>query len=286
MYLQYLIATILFSPILGTSTFTFKDAKNWGKHYPGCNGKLQSPMADDAKKMIGDSQTIENKLIFTDSEKLPTKIIMKNTGRTVELKGVWAGKPPKLSGGPLKGTYVFEKIDFRWAPKEWTEVINVDPQFKSIYMQYMNMHVYFYKEDLKSFKKAETQKDGLAAFKLHMEFLEGVLLLKDLEKNIHKVQSINSTAELHPIPLASFAYRDGSEGSSQSLFYKGSLDYPPCSESVTWFEPVLGVSISEGLLNGFRKIKLEGGDVSNVRPLQPINKRPIKWVTSNKWYEI
>ncbi|XP_033223471.1 carbonic anhydrase 1-like isoform X1 [Belonocnema kinseyi] len=233
--------------------------------------------------MIGEYLTLKEKMKFTDFHKLPTRVIMKNTGRTVELKGDWSGKPPMFTGGPLRGNYVFEKISFRWAPKEWTEAINYDPQYKFIDMQYMDMHLYFYKENLKSFEKAESQKDGLAAFKLKILFLEEDPLFKDLEKNIHKVQSkINSTVELHPIPLASFAVTDVSQESLQFLFYKGSIDYPPCSESVTWFEPDFGGSISESLLNEFRKVKLEGGDVSNVRPPQAVNKRPTKWVNADE----
>ncbi|XP_033223473.1 carbonic anhydrase 1-like isoform X2 [Belonocnema kinseyi] len=224
--------------------------------------------------MIGEYLTLKEKMKFTDFHKLPTRVIMKNTGRTVELKGDWSGKPPMFTGGPLRGNYVFEKISFRWAPKEWTESINYDPQYKFIDMQHMEMHIYFYKEDFKSFEKAELQKDGLAAFKLRIMFLQFDPWYEDLEKMMPKVQSINSTAELKPIPLASFAEKEG----SQYLFYQGSLDYPPCSESVTWFEPTFGVSISKNLLNEFRKVKLEGGDVSNVRPPQPANNRPMKWV--------
>ncbi|XP_033213813.1 carbonic anhydrase 6-like [Belonocnema kinseyi] len=137
----------------------------------------------------------------------------------------------------------------------------------------MEMHFYFYKKDLKSFKNAQSQKDGLAGLKV--AFSTGLIDFNDhvfdnLVKNLHKVQSPNSTAVIRAIPIF-----ESILNKSQPPFdyYKGSLDYPPCSESVIWIEFQPNYPTNKNLVNAFRKIKLAEEDVSNVRPYQALNGR-------------
>ena len=63
-----------------------------------------------------------------------------------------------LSGGPLKGIYVFEQLHFHWGENDFEgseDLIN-NRSFP------MEMHAVFYKEDYKSFKEALNYSDGLA----------------------------------------------------------------------------------------------------------------------------
>ncbi|XP_033213823.1 carbonic anhydrase 7-like [Belonocnema kinseyi] len=104
--------------------------------------------------------------------------------------------------------------------------------------------------------------------------------LDDLSKTLHKVQSPNSTAEIKPFPLLN----DFDKDYSSFIFYEGSLDYPPCSESVTWFIVEVAYQVIDSVVKEFKKIKLAEGDVSNVRPMQPLNKRQVKYVGSHNSY--
>ncbi|XP_033213821.1 carbonic anhydrase 7-like [Belonocnema kinseyi] len=98
--------------------------------------------------------------------------------------------------------------------------------------------------------------------------------LDDFSETLHKIRSPNSTAEIKPFPLLN----DFDNAYTSFLFYEGSLDYPPCSESVTWFIVEYPIHVIDSVLNEFKKIKLSEGDVSNVRPTQPLNKRELKYV--------
>ncbi|XP_033213826.1 carbonic anhydrase 7-like [Belonocnema kinseyi] len=204
--------------------YSYKDAKNWGKKYSQCKGKHQSPITlkDDGPKYFPDHKKM---LRLADFDKFPKKLSITNTGHTVEMKADWSGKPPSVTGGPLNGTYVFEKVTFHWAPK----------------------------------------KSG---------YSNPERIFDNLERSLHKVQSLNSTAEVPPFRVASILEN------SAFLFYEGSLDYPPCSESVSWILYESSYPITDGL-----KIKLSDGDVSNVRPPQALNNRRINNVYNHKGNE-
>ncbi|XP_033213825.1 carbonic anhydrase 14-like [Belonocnema kinseyi] len=222
-----LIATILFSFILGATAFSYKEAKNWGKKYPQCNGEFQSPISF-VEPIAGQGfPEINEPLKRTDFDQLPKKITMKNTGHTVEIKAEWSGKPPRFTGGPLHSEYVFEKATFHWTQK----------------------------------------KSGMGPGPSYYDIIE---------KNVHKVESINSSAVIPSFPIASI-FNDKRQ---RFLFYEGSLEYPPCYESVTWFEDNIFSPISDALLRGFRKVKLAEGDLSNIRPLQELNNRQVKTVSN------
>ncbi|XP_033213807.1 putative carbonic anhydrase 3 [Belonocnema kinseyi] len=99
-------------------------------------------------------------------------------------------------------------------------------------------------------------------------------LLDSLEGILDKVQSPNSTAEITSTALVNIL----SNNVPPLAFYEGSLEYPPCSESVIWFINDSENSVSGDQLNAFRKIKLANDDVSNVRPAQALNDREVKRV--------
>ncbi|XP_033213833.1 carbonic anhydrase 6-like [Belonocnema kinseyi] len=166
MYQLHLVVTILSCLILGANAFSYKDAKNWGQKYPQCKGKNQSPITIKPPGVMGFPDFKKKPLKLTDFKKTPEKLTIRNNGHTVEMKADWTGEPPSCSGGPLRGKYVFGKATFHWDQKGWNYVNT----FMMMPLEEMEMHMYFYRADLKSFDKAETQKDGLAV--LSMEFTE------------------------------------------------------------------------------------------------------------------
>ncbi|XP_033213817.1 carbonic anhydrase 1-like [Belonocnema kinseyi] len=226
MYELHLVAIILLSLILGANAWSYKDAKNWGKKYPKCNGKNQSPIILKTPGLKG-FPGYKKTLTFADFEYFPDTSTIKNTGHAVEITGDWSGKPPSCTGGPLNGKYVFEKATFHWAPK----------------------------------------KSGGDYPEVYFDAVEEIS---------HKVRSPNSTADLAPVCIKGIL--EDMTRKASFFFYEGSLDYPPCSESVSWFIVDYCGPITKGLINGLKKIKLAEGDTSNVRPPQALNKRQVKKV--------
>ncbi|XP_033221001.1 carbonic anhydrase 1-like [Belonocnema kinseyi] len=145
----------------------------------------------------------------------------------------------------------------------------------------MEMHLHFYKKDFESFENAQSKKDGLAVFQVGLingGYEDPDYSFDKLEGELSKVESINSTSTIGSFPLAKYVDQDWIK---EYLFYKGSLDYPPCDESVTWFIYEPNIQISPELLSGFGKIKLEGEDSTNIRPPQAVNDRKIKMLVAS-----
>ncbi|XP_033215444.1 putative carbonic anhydrase 3 [Belonocnema kinseyi] len=283
----HLITTILLSLILGTNAWNYKDAKKWGNKYKKCKGRHQSPILLNPAGSPPFSN-FKKTIRLTDFNKLPDKLTIKNTGRTVEMKAEWTGEAPKCYGGPLDGKYVFEKVTFHWAQKKWI-AFEASPNAEQDRMTYdMEMKMFFYKEHLKSFEKAESKKGGLVVFSMGLTvFREGYgiaePLFDNLEKKINKVRSPNSTAEITPFRFASIF--DKPSRMLPFYYYEGSLDYPPCSESVSWFIMDSNTGIADSLIRKVRTIKLAEEDKSNVRPPQPLNKREVHFVCNYEGHE-
>ncbi|XP_033213820.1 carbonic anhydrase 7-like [Belonocnema kinseyi] len=278
---SHLIATILFGIVLRTNAFSYKDAKNWGKKYPKCNGPYQSPISFEPTGQNG-FPSISKELILTGFNKTPKKMTMKNTGHTVEIKADWNGKSPSCTGGPLRRKYIFEKATFHWAKKP---------------VMYPNP-IHWLDEMSKTLNKVRSPNSTaeikpfslLNSFNNHhfpLVFYEGSLDYPPCSESVtwfileggmpvidSVVRSPNSTAEIKLFPLLNCF----DNGYTPFLFYEGSLDYPPCSESVTWFIVEAGIPVIDSVVKEFKKVKLAEGDVSNVRPTQPLNKRQVKYV--------
>ncbi|XP_033213834.1 carbonic anhydrase 6-like [Belonocnema kinseyi] len=231
MYQLHLVATVLFIITLRANAFSYKNAKNWGKKYSKCNGKNQSPIFIKSPSVMGFPDWKKTPLKLTNFEKSPKKLTIKNTGHTVEMTAEWTGDAPSCSGGPLRGKYVFGKATFLWDPKGWSHSEELVPMER----QDMEMHMFFYRTDLKSFDKAESKKGGLAVFSLEFSsrYDNPENFLDKFEGSLHKVRSLKSTANVPPFPLAN--YIKNMSSMVPFTFYEGSLDYPPCSESVAWF---------------------------------------------------
>ncbi|XP_033221004.1 carbonic anhydrase 1-like [Belonocnema kinseyi] len=191
----HLIVTILSGLLLGAQSFNYRDRKDWGKNFPVCSdGQHQSPiqMVPDSKgefPMYGTGGQI------FDFNLLPDEIIMTNNGYTVELKPKWSEDTPRVTGGPLKGTYVFEKTTFHWSKYKGngSEHTLYNEKTKKNFEYDMEMQMYFYKQEYKTFTKARNQKGGLAVFvnwlRLH-EFWK-INLAMGYPSNIRPPQALN-----------------------------------------------------------------------------------------------
>ncbi|XP_033215009.1 carbonic anhydrase-like [Belonocnema kinseyi] len=272
---RLMAATILLNLILGASTYSYNDVQNWGDTFSKCKGRNQSPIIFNGRIGPG-SPDDKNNMKFMDITKFPTRMTIKNTGHTVVIRPEWSGKAPELAGGPLNGTYVFEKITFHWTKEQdkmGSEHMNYE--FTKPAWADMEMHMIFYRKDLNTFHKAESADEGLTIISFMLvtgNKYEGTML-KELEESLDKVQSINSTSEIRSFASSSLFTLPP----NPFIFYKGSLDYPPCSESVAWLLCQVHIPISKALLTSFRNIKFSNGDVSNVRPLQAQEDRQAKF---------
>ena len=65
----------------------------------------------------------------------------------------------------------------------------------------------------------------------------------------------------------------------QLLHYTGSLTTPPCSAQVCWYVFMAAVAVADSQVQTFKQfIKQTTGLMSNARPLQPLDGRPLEWL--------
>nr|CAD7455519.1 unnamed protein product [Timema tahoe] len=96
--------------------------------------------------------------------------------------------------------------------------------------------------------------------------------LDPLVNNLRHVINPGSAVKIDPFPMSWFY----PEFNHCYYSYHGSLTYPPCSELVTWIIQPEPVAISPRQLSLFRVLETEDGPIiSNSRPLQHLNNRPI-----------
>ena len=64
------------------------------------------------------------------------------------------------------------------------------------------------------------------------------------------------------------------------MHYSGSLTTPPCSEGVDWFVFTNSIRIPDSQILDFMSFVGEGRTIAtNSRPLQPLNKRQVDYVS-------
>ena len=73
--------------------------------------------------------------------------------------------------------------------------------------------------------------------------------------------------------------RSDANAPASLLHYTGSLTTPPCSEQVCWYVFMPMLAVAESQVKTFQRfIKQTTGMMSNARPLQPLDSRPLEWL--------
>ena len=89
-----------------------KGPHTWRNTFPAARGCYQSPI--NIKTECADILRIDEPLVWCGYEDLPDRMIITNTGHTIELRVIYNGNLPTLSGADLLETYSMSSICFRW----------------------------------------------------------------------------------------------------------------------------------------------------------------------------
>ncbi|XP_058650441.1 carbonic anhydrase 9 isoform X2 [Onychostoma macrolepis] len=207
---------------------------HWGKHYPKCNGRKQSPINIDTQKVIKNQELASFELIHFS---LPhTMKMLKNNGHTVEceLKAGAVG----VRGGGLKHKYTVLQFHFHWGGKDLMHHPGSEHSLNG-HRSPLEMHIVSRRSDLNDSTAAKVQ-DGFAVMGF---FIEGDKKEKEKEKTTSKVWE-SFTDYLQKIPrkgdkvriMEPFSMHQLLKGVDLSKYYRynGSLTTPPCDEAVVW----------------------------------------------------
>ncbi|XP_033214478.1 carbonic anhydrase 1-like isoform X2 [Belonocnema kinseyi] len=269
----YLLMAILNGLHSGANSYTFKDASKWKDEYPDCGGKNQAPILLRPREMKVKNDYV---LKFINHDKKPTSMKIKNDGHFVQVTGVWPGAVPSIIGGPLNNEYKFDRVDFFWGQSDTEGSLHkiADYETGEPNGYALENHLNYYNRKYDTFEDARKESDGIAVVCLIYKIGTGNSSLKPFEKILGKIQPINSTEKVSPFPLSDMNL------ATVSLYftYKGSLVIPPCTDSVNWIISQYIQNVTEKEVNLFRKIHLEGGDKTNIRPIQQQNKRDVYYL--------
>uniref|UniRef100_A0A8C1QQW0 Si:ch211-173d10.4 n=1 Tax=Cyprinus carpio TaxID=7962 RepID=A0A8C1QQW0_CYPCA len=239
---------------------------HWGKHYPKCNGRKQSPINIDTQKVVKNQELGSVDLI---NFSLPhTMKMLKNNGHTVEceLKEGAVG----VRGGGLKHKYTALQFHFHWGGKD---LVNHPGSEHSLngHRSPLEMHIVSRRSDLNDSTAAKVQ-DGFAVMGFFIESNE-----KEKQKETSQVWE-SFTDYLQKIPrkgkIAVSRIEPNSINKLSHNYYRynGSLTTPPCDEAVVWTIFKDPIRISKDLLLRF-PTKISFGNV--YRPQQPLNNRVV-----------
>ncbi|XP_046390902.1 carbonic anhydrase 7-like isoform X2 [Ischnura elegans] len=234
---------------------------NWGKYYKTCSGKFQSPINIDQHDVL---QVKFPSLRFHGFQEELNDVTIVNNGHTVMLSlSEEDSSRIKVSGGPLKGKYVFTQLHFHWGSNDSMgseDSIN-NQSFP------MELHMVFWKESYGSYKKALDHHDGLTVLAFFYEIVAFPNhSYKHLINVLHKMESNGSRITTSAPSLDSMLSHDR----IHYFTYHGSLTTPPCNEIVIWIDFIDPIPLSHAQVEKFRKLIDQ-----NHRPTQPLGDRTI-----------
>ncbi|XP_011304952.1 carbonic anhydrase 2 [Fopius arisanus] len=260
----------------GIQLFNYIDPESWKYNYPICNRYRQSPidLNPDYFRYVVDSPALK----WIGYDDVPDNITIFNNGHTLELSGFWpAPSIPFITGGPLRGEYLFTQLHFHWG-----EDNTVGSEHTTDGSSYpLEMHMVHWKRTYGSFNEALRHPDGLAVIGLFFEIDEDperVAPLNMIFDHIGDVREANKKVNVMPFPLTVL---DVIGRQFSFMSYMGSLTTPPCLESVIWILSNFVSPVSTSQMVELRKLRLRNNDRRNYRPIQPRNDRKIFFYLNN-----
>nr|CAD7202049.1 unnamed protein product [Timema douglasi] len=215
---------------------------------------VRPPNSPMASLVLSDS----SQLTDNSFEKLPVVLQLNTSDEAI------------LSGGPLKGNYIFAQLHFHWGAND--SIGSEDTINNHTFP--LELHLVFFKQDYVSFNHALDFKDGLTVLAVFFEvYGDDNDIYSDIVSHLPRVVNPGTNARLkRPVTLDSLL------PSIRHLYftYEGSLTTPPCSEVVTWIDFKQPILLSARQVNAFRKLRSEEGTLTqNFRPVQPLSGRLI-----------
>nr|CAD7441475.1 unnamed protein product [Timema bartmani] len=264
-HLKVILPSIL-SQVYGNDICLERGPKHWAESYQTCSGKYQSPI-DIEEHLV--SQVRLPPLNFQGFKSKSVSSTLTNNGHTVVLQ-LNTSDEAILSGGPLKGNYIFAQLHFHWGAND--SIGSEDTINNHTFP--LELHLVFFKQDYVSFNHALDFKDGLTVLAVFFEvYGDDNDIYSEIVSHLPRVVNPGTNARLkRPVNLDSLL------PSIRHLYftYEGSLTTPPCSEVVTWIDFKQPILLSARQVNAFRKLRSEEGTLTqNFRPVQPLSGRLI-----------
>ncbi|KAG0729039.1 Carbonic anhydrase 7 [Chionoecetes opilio] len=195
---------------------------------------------------------------------------IKNNGHSAQVE-IDASVAPRVTGGGLKGEYIFAQFHFHWGSDS-----SLGSEHTIDGVRYpMELHMVHYKGSYGTLGEAVKRRDGLAVLGVMIEVSSNdnpaLAPLATALLNITDAENFADVSFKHP--LKAFLPRNV----ERFYRYEGSLTTPTCNEVVTWTVFDEAIAISERQLNNFRALKDPHGGmiVNNFRPPQPLNNRKV-----------
>lgn len=224
--------------------WSFKSPKDWGKTYPKCNGKNQSPINIDTDFLQNCSIGCTLNFAYMKS-----KYQYCNNGKYVKVK-------------VDNGSHVF------WNDQSYS--------LSSIFIHWPSLHrINGNKYDME-LNFLHISDDPVKANKLFISVfvnkaetpLESSNILKTFADLInYSGGNIGQLAD----STKKYNLNDLLPDSKNFFTYTGSFPFPPCNEEIDWIIMENPISISSSAFRVFNKMNLK----PNVRPQQPLNNRIV-----------
>ena len=257
----------------------------WPKIAPTCNGRSQSPVNIDTRKVKYDDN-MSLKFTGYDRQIPGSNFSVVNNGHTVvyklETANMDGDKIPRLQGTAFGGEkYKFVQLHFHWNTERHTNGSEHAIDGRRYALELHLVHINLKYSDVSD----AVGKDGAIV-------VLGILFQITRKNNSYLTPLIEANSLVQEVGMNDTLF--GKQITLDHLLpndldhffkYSGSLTTPPCSEPVTWivFREISG--ISEDQMRSFRSLMSDEVDEldeskklpmsDNVRDLQRIRKRDI-----------
>ncbi|XP_045534970.1 carbonic anhydrase 1 [Papilio machaon] len=252
-------------PVDVSFEWDYKNQNDWGKTFPECGGRSQSPVDLPLQGFV--KAKGGRRLLFTNYNLYPKKITVKNDGKRVVLFGHWdRNRMPLVYGGAAHSRrYIFHSLSFMW-PSEHTIgglQFPMESQALHISAEYGSM-----KEALDAAPSDPQAFLGIVnIYKFGDHTQKG---LREVLRVLRRQSTFNVSATVHPLSYFVPRFKDYAS-------YQGSLTSPPCTESVLWLVRARSLPVQREAITAAQKLKSPYGDTQSfaVRLTQPLNDRKI-----------
>ncbi|KAJ6635302.1 Carbonic anhydrase 5A, mitochondrial [Pseudolycoriella hygida] len=136
-------------------------------------------------------------LKWTNYERVPQTMFLRNSGETLILLPEWNGDAPYVRGGPFDENYIFSAIHFHWGP-----TINGSEHSVDDVRMPLEMHAIHYKEKYLKFEAAKKHDDGLLFLVYFCDLKSNHSPVLDrLLSKLQHIQKADTKVLIEPFPV-------------------------------------------------------------------------------------